>query len=64
MKSLEKGNQHPMKFLKDGREEKMPIEANPQFKTQNLYDSSKREDENAQNENLNPPLKINPSVGE
>lgn len=37
MKSLEKGNQHPVIFLKDGKEEKMHIEANPQFK--NLYDS-------------------------
>lgn len=39
MKSLEKGNQHPVTFLKDGKEEKMHIEANPQFKTLNLYDS-------------------------
>ncbi len=39
MRSLEKGNQHPVTFLKDGNEEKMHIEANPQFKTLNLYDT-------------------------
>ncbi|MBS1508530.1 MAG: hypothetical protein JSS79_17975 [Bacteroidetes bacterium] len=39
IKSLEKGNQHPVTFLKDGKEEKMHIEANPQFKTLNLYDA-------------------------
>ena len=39
MKSLEKGNQHPVTFLKDGKEGKMHIEANPQFKTLNLYDA-------------------------
>ncbi|MBS1681571.1 MAG: hypothetical protein OJF59_001813 [Cytophagales bacterium] len=39
MKSLEKGNQTQVTFLKDGKEEKMFIEANPQFKTLNLYDA-------------------------
>ena len=29
----------PVTFVKEGREEKMFIEANPQFKTLNLYDS-------------------------
>jgi hypothetical protein len=39
MKSLEKGNQHQVTFQTDGKEQKMYIEANPQFKTLNLYDS-------------------------
>jgi hypothetical protein len=39
VKSLEKGNQHQVTFLKEGKEEKMHIEANPQFKTLNLYDA-------------------------
>jgi hypothetical protein len=39
IKSLEKGNQQPVTFIKEGREEKMFIEANPQFKALNLYDS-------------------------
>ncbi len=39
IKSLEKGNQHPVTFTRDGKEEKMHIEANPQFKTLNLYDA-------------------------
>jgi hypothetical protein len=39
IKSLEKGNLQPVTFVKEGREEKMFIEANPQFKTLNLYDS-------------------------
>ena len=39
IKSLEKGNQHPVTFVKGGKEEKMHVEANPQFKTLNLYDA-------------------------
>jgi hypothetical protein len=39
MKSLEKGNLHPVTFLKEGKEEKMHIAANPQFKTLDLYDA-------------------------
>lgn len=39
MKSLEKGNQHQVTFQTEGKEQKMFIEANPQFKTLNLYDS-------------------------
>ena len=38
MRSLEKGNVHQVTFLKEGKEDKMHIEANPQFKTLNLYD--------------------------
>lgn len=38
LRSLEKGNQDQVTFLKDGKEEKMHIEANPQFKTLKLYD--------------------------
>lgn len=39
IKALEKGNMQPVTFIKEGKEEKMHIEANPQFKTLNLYDS-------------------------
>lgn len=39
MKSLEKGNIQPVTFLKEGKEEKMHIAANPQFKTLDLYDA-------------------------
>lgn len=39
IKSLEKGNLQPVTFIKEGQEQKMFIEANPQFKTLNLYDS-------------------------
>lgn len=39
MKSLEKGNLHQVTFLNEGKEQKMHVEANPQFKTLNLYDS-------------------------
>ena len=40
MKSLEKGNVTPVTFAKDSKEEKMFVEANPQFKTLNVYDAS------------------------
>jgi|APTNR8051073442_1049403.scaffolds.fasta_scaffold00018_213 hypothetical protein len=39
IKSLEKGNLQPVTFIKEGQEQKMFIEANPQFKTLNLYDA-------------------------
>lgn len=39
MKSLEKGNVQSVTFAKDGNEERMYIEANPQFKTVNVFDS-------------------------
>jgi hypothetical protein len=39
MQSLEKGNVQQVTFIKDGKEEKMFIEANPQYKSLNLYDS-------------------------
>jgi len=39
LKSLEKGNLQPVTFIKEGREEKMFVAANPQFKTLDLYDS-------------------------
>lgn len=38
MQSLERGNLHQVTFKKDDREDKMFIEANPQFKTLNVYD--------------------------
>ncbi len=37
--SLEKGNVQAVTFVREGKEEKMHIEANPQFKTLNLYDA-------------------------
>jgi hypothetical protein len=40
MKSLEKGNLTSVTFQKDGKEDKMFIEANPQFKTLTVYDAS------------------------
>lgn len=40
MQSLERGNLHQVTFQKGDKEEKMFIEANPQFKTVNLYDAS------------------------
>lgn len=38
MQSLERGNLHQVTFQKGDREDKMFIEANPQFKTLNVYD--------------------------
>lgn len=38
--SLQRGNLHQVTFLKGDKEEKMFIEANPQFKSINVYDSS------------------------
>ena len=39
MQSLERGNLHQVTFVRGDRADKMFIEANPQFKTLNLYDS-------------------------
>lgn len=38
LKSLEKGNLHTVGFIKDGKEEKLSVEASPQFKTIRVYD--------------------------
>jgi len=38
IKSLEKGNLQAVTFERNGKEERMFIEANPQYKTLNLYD--------------------------
>lgn len=43
MKSLEKGNVQSVTFTKDGKEEKMFIEANPQYKTVNVFDGHMKE---------------------
>lgn len=40
IQSLERGNLHEVTFVKDDRADKMFIEANPQFKTLNIYNSS------------------------
>lgn len=42
LQSLEKGNRHSVTFIVDGKEAKRHIEANPQFKTINIYDGSMR----------------------
>lgn len=39
IKSLEKGNLQPVTFLKKGKEEKMHVAANPQYKALDIYDS-------------------------
>ena len=39
IKALEKGNLQPVTFIKEGREEKMFVAANPQYKTLDLYDA-------------------------
>ena len=41
--SLEKGNVQSVTFSKDGNEEKMFIEANPQYKTVNVFDGHMKE---------------------
>lgn len=40
MDSLKKGNRQSVTFIQDGTEKKHYIEANPQFKTINIYDSN------------------------
>jgi hypothetical protein len=40
MQSLERGNLHHVTFTKADKEEKMFIDANPQFKSLNIYDSN------------------------
>jgi hypothetical protein len=40
IQSLERGNQHQVTFTKADKEEKVFIEANPQFKSLNIYDSN------------------------
>lgn len=40
LQSLERGNLHQVTFVKLDKEDKMFIEANPQFKTINVYDSA------------------------
>ena len=40
LESLQKGNRQAVTFVKDGTEQRMFIEANPRFKSLNVYDSS------------------------
>jgi hypothetical protein len=40
LESLEKGNRQAVTFTKDGTEQRMFIEANPKFKTINIYDNA------------------------
>jgi monoamine oxidase len=42
MNSLKKGNLQSATFIKDGQEVKQYIEANPQFKTLNVYDANRQ----------------------
>jgi hypothetical protein len=46
MDSLKKGNLQSATFIKDGNENKQYIEANPQFKTVNVYDDNKQRIDN------------------
>ena len=46
--SLKKGNRQSVIFIKDGAEQKNYIEANPQFKTINIYDSNMQRLDNRQ----------------
>jgi hypothetical protein len=48
MDSLKKGNLQSVTFLKDGQEVKHYIEANPQFKTINVYDGNLKRIDNRQ----------------
>lgn len=40
MQSLQRGNRQAVTFTKDGTEQRMYVEANPRFKSLNVYDSS------------------------
>lgn len=42
LKSVQKGNQYPVTMQKDGKEELMYVEANPKYKSVNVFDSQKR----------------------
>lgn len=46
--SLKKGNRQSVTFIRDGAEQKNYIEANPQFKTINIYDSNMQRLDNRQ----------------
>ncbi len=48
VESLQKGNRQSVTFIKDGNEQKQFIEANPQFKTINIYDSNMQRISNKQ----------------
>ncbi|MFV8347564.1 hypothetical protein [Flavobacterium sp. ZB4P13] len=48
MDSMKKGNLQSATFLKDGNEVKQSIEANPQFKTINVYDGNMKRIDNRQ----------------
>ncbi|RPD44055.1 hypothetical protein [Paracnuella aquatica] len=40
LESLQKGNRQAVTFLKEGNEQRMYVEANPRFKSVNIYDGS------------------------
>lgn len=48
MDSIKKGNRQSVTFLKDGNEIKQYVEANPQFKTINIYDANMTRIDNRQ----------------
>ena len=48
MDSIKKGNRQSVTFLNEGKEEKHFIEANPQFKTINVYDANMQRIDNRQ----------------
>jgi len=48
MDSIKKGNRQSVTFVKDGNEIKQYVEANPQFKTINVYDTNMKRVDNRQ----------------
>jgi hypothetical protein len=56
MQSLERGNLHQVTFVKADKEEKMFIEANPQFKTLNIFDGRLKKVFIEQNNQLHVPV--------
>ncbi|OYX82756.1 MAG: hypothetical protein B7Y83_13725, partial [Flavobacteriales bacterium 32-34-25] len=48
MDSIKKGNRQSVTFVKDGNEIKQYVEANPQFKTINVYDANMKRIDNRQ----------------
>lgn len=51
VESLQKGNRQSVTFIQNGGEQKQFIEANPQFKTINIYDSNMQRLTNKQGQN-------------
>jgi hypothetical protein len=56
IKSLQKGNLQPVSFLKTNKTEKMMIEANPQYKTINIYPEASKVPARNNRKHLPPPM--------